>query len=75
MLQDYSLLPAIVYNLVEKVQAQQFVVSVTHVDNEISFTYKNGFKQRFPITTQHGKIDLSVLKSDEIGRASCRERV
>lgn len=65
MQEDYSLLVASVYELVEKIQAQQFIISVTQTDSEISFTYKNGFKQRFPLLRQkNDKIDLSNLKSD-----------
>lgn len=65
MQEDYSLLVATVYELVEKIQAQQFIISATWEDSEILFTYKNGFKQRFPLLRQNNdKIDLSNLKSD-----------
>lgn len=65
MQEDYSLLVASVYELVEKIQAQQFIIAVTQEDSEISFTYKNGFKQRFSLLRQNNdKIDLSNLKSD-----------
>ena len=65
MQEDYSLLVASVYELVEKIQAQQFITAVTQTDSEISFTYKNGFKQRFPLLKQNNdKIDLDSLKSD-----------
>ena len=65
MQEDYSLLVATVYELVEKIQAQQFIISATWEDSEISFTYKNGFKQRFPLLRQNNdKIDLSNLRSD-----------
>ena len=65
MQEEYSLLVATVYELVEKIQAQQFIISATWEDSEISFTYKNGFKQRFPLLRQNNdKIDLSNLKSD-----------
>lgn len=65
MQEDYSLLVAYVYELVEKIQAQQFITAVTQTDSEISFTYKNGFKQRFSLLRQNNdKIDLDSLKSD-----------
>jgi hypothetical protein len=65
MQEDYSLLVASVYELVEKIQAQQFIISVTQTDSEISFTYRNGFKQRFSLLRQNNdKIDLDSLKSD-----------
>lgn len=65
MQEDYSLLVAYVYELVEKIQAQQFITAVTQTDSEISFTYRNGFKQRFPLSKQNNdKIDLDSLKSD-----------
>lgn len=65
MQEDYSLLVASVYELVEKIQAQQFIIAVTQEDSEISFTYRNGFKQRFSLLRHNNdKIDLDVLKSD-----------
>ena len=65
MQEDYSLLVASVYELVEKIRAQQFITAVTQTDSEISFTYRNGFKQRFSLLRQNNdKIDLDSLKSD-----------
>lgn len=65
MQEDHFLLVASVYELVGKIQAQQYITSVTKTDSEISFTYKNGFKQSFSLLGLHAdKIDLDSLKSD-----------
>jgi len=65
MQEDYLLLLASIHKLVESVQAQQFIVAATHTVNEISFTYKNGFKQRFALLGQNNdKIALDSLKTD-----------